>query len=65
MGALASGAEGEVLNCLSQFALHCARAGARQVLGLDQSAAAVAAAGEHARANGLAARARFEAANVF
>jgi len=67
VGALAQGA-GEVLDCFSflgGFALHCARDGARQVLGLDQSAAAVAAAGEHARANGLTERARFEAANVF
>jgi len=46
------------------FALHCARAGAASVLGLDASAEAIASATRAAERNGLAA-ARFEAANVF
>lgn len=59
---------GDVLDCFSflgGFALHCARAGAARVLGLDQSEEAVAAAGRNARANGLAERCAFEAVNVF
>jgi 23S rRNA (cytosine1962-C5)-methyltransferase len=57
-----------VLDCFSflgGFALHAARAGARQVHGLDQSADAVAAAARNAESNGLADRCSFEAANVF
>lgn len=59
---------GAVLDCFSflgGFALHAARAGAKSVLGLDQSAEAVAAAGRHAAANGVGDRCRFEEANVF
>jgi 23S rRNA (cytosine1962-C5)-methyltransferase len=57
-----------VLDCFSflgGFALHAARAGAAQVVGLDQSAEAVAAAGRHAVANGVEDRCSFEAVNVF
>ena len=67
VGELAKNA-GEVLDCFSflgGFALHAARAGAGHVLGLDQSEAAVGAARENARVNGVAERARFETANVF
>lgn len=67
VGDLAKNA-GEVLDCFSflgGFALHAARAGASHVLGLDQSEAAVGAARENARVNGVAERARFETANVF
>ena len=58
----------QVLDCFSflgGFALHAARAGARQVHGLDQSADAVAAAGRNAGLIGVADRCSFEAANVF
>jgi 23S rRNA (cytosine1962-C5)-methyltransferase len=58
----------QVLDCFSflgGFALHAARAGAQHVLGLDQSADAVAAAGRNAASNGVAERCSFEAANVF
>jgi 23S rRNA (cytosine1962-C5)-methyltransferase len=58
----------EVLDCftfLGGFALHAARAGARHVLGVDQSEAAVAGAGRNAAANGLSDRCSFESANVF
>ncbi|NBR84619.1 MAG: class I SAM-dependent rRNA methyltransferase [Verrucomicrobia bacterium] len=57
-----------VLDCFSflgGFALHAARAGAKHVLGLDQSADAVAAANRNATTNGLAAQCTFENANVF
>lgn len=57
-----------VLDCFSflgGFALHAARAGAAQVLGLDQSEDAVAAAKANATRNGLGQRTAFEAANVF
>ncbi len=57
-----------VLDCFSfvgGFALHAARAGARSVLGLDQSADAVAAATRNAGVNGVAENCKFEAANVF
>jgi 23S rRNA (cytosine1962-C5)-methyltransferase len=47
------------------FALHAARAGAGRVLGLDQSADAVAAAKRLAATNGLTERCSFEAGNVF
>jgi 23S rRNA (cytosine1962-C5)-methyltransferase len=59
---------GQVLDCFSflgGFALHCARAGAAHVHGLDQSEEVVAAAGRMAQANGLAAQCTFEAVNVF
>lgn len=59
---------GETLDCFSflgGFALHCARAGARHVHGLDQSEPAVAAATRNAENNGLAEKCSFEAANVF
>jgi len=59
---------GQVLDCFSflgGFALHCARAGATHVHGLDQSEEAVTAAGRVAQANGLADRCSFETANVF
>jgi len=57
-----------VLDCFSflgGFALHCARAGAAHVHGLDQSEEAVAAARVHAARNGLSNKCTFEAANVF
>ncbi|MBP8258046.1 MAG: class I SAM-dependent rRNA methyltransferase [Verrucomicrobia bacterium] len=60
--------DASVLDCFSYeggFALHAARAGAREVRGLDQSAEAVAAAERNAQRNGLADRCQFEAANVF
>jgi 23S rRNA (cytosine1962-C5)-methyltransferase len=66
VASLAAGAE--VLDCFSfvgGFALHCARAGAAHVHGLDQSQDAVAAAQRHAQRNGLAEKCSFEAANVF
>jgi 23S rRNA (cytosine1962-C5)-methyltransferase len=59
---------GQVLDCFSflgGFALHCARAGAAHVHGLEQSEEAVAAAGRQALANGLAAQCSFETVNVF
>ncbi|HWD20096.1 MAG TPA: class I SAM-dependent rRNA methyltransferase [Verrucomicrobiae bacterium] len=59
---------GQILDCFSflgGFALHCGRAGAAQVHGLDQSETAVAAAQRHAQANGLAGRCTFETVNVF
>ena len=59
---------GQVLDCFSflgGFALHCARAGAAHVHGLDQSAEAVAAAQRNALSNGLAERCSFETINVF
>lgn len=67
VGALAAGAS-EVLDCFTYtggFALHAAQAGARNVLALDQSEAAVAAGRAHAETNGLAKQVQFEAANVF
>jgi 23S rRNA (cytosine1962-C5)-methyltransferase len=47
------------------FALHAARAGVGQVLGLDQSEDCVAMAKRLAEQNGLSGRCRFEGANVF
>jgi 23S rRNA (cytosine1962-C5)-methyltransferase len=67
VGELARNA-GEVLDCFSflgGFAIHAARAGARQVHALDQSETAVAAATRNAELNGVADRTRFEVANVF
>jgi len=63
---LAKGAT--VLDCftfLGGFALHAAKAGAKQVLGIDQSEAAVTAARNHAAMNGVADIATFETGNVF
>ena len=66
VAALAGGCQ--VLDCfcfLGGFALHCARAGAAHVHGLDQSQEAVAGAQRHAQRNGLAEKCTFEAANIF
>jgi 23S rRNA (cytosine1962-C5)-methyltransferase len=60
--------QGQVLDCFSflgGFGLHCARAGAAHVHGLDQSVEACAAATRHAQLNGLAAQWSVETANVF
>ena len=57
-----------VLDCFSflgGFALHAARAGAKSVLGIDQSAEAIAAATANAAANGLTGKIQFEEGNVF
>jgi 23S rRNA (cytosine1962-C5)-methyltransferase len=53
--------------CCNQgsFALHCARAGATVVLGVDDSAAAIAQAQQNAERNQLTATTRFENANLF
>ena len=59
---------GNVLDCFSflgGFGLHSARAGAKQVLMLDQSADAVAASLRNAEANGLKQNVSAEAINVF
>jgi 23S rRNA (cytosine1962-C5)-methyltransferase len=50
---------------LGGFSLHAARAGAESVLGLDQSAEAVAAAARNAELNGVKDKCGFEAINVF
>ncbi len=66
VGRLARG--GNVLDCFSflgGFALHCARAGAANVYGLDQSEDAVKAATANAAANGVGDRCQFAQANVF
>lgn len=47
------------------FALHAARAGAKEVLGLDSAFDAVAAANKNATRNGVAATTKFAGANVF
>ena len=47
------------------WALHAARAGAAEVIGIDLSEEALAAARAHAAANGLADRCRFVAGNLF
>jgi 23S rRNA (cytosine1962-C5)-methyltransferase len=60
--------QGEVLDCFSflgGFGLHCARAGAAHVHGLDQSAEACAASTRHAELNGLAGKWSVETVNVF
>ena len=57
-----------VLDCFTDtgsFALNAARAGAERVRAVDISAAAIAAAQENARLNGLESRIDFETANVF
>jgi 23S rRNA (cytosine1962-C5)-methyltransferase len=59
-------ADKRVLDCFTfqgGFALHAAKAGASEVLGLDQSDDAVAQARANAKANSL--EANFESANVF
>jgi len=59
---------GNVLDCFSflgGFGLHAARAGASQVLMLDQSAEAVEASRRNAATNGLAEKCTFETINVF
>ena len=66
VGRLAKGAN--VLDCFSflgGFALHCARAGAANVYGLDQSEDAVKGATANAVANGIGERCQFAEANVF
>jgi 23S rRNA (cytosine1962-C5)-methyltransferase len=47
------------------WSLHAARAGAAEVIGVDLSEWAIAAAGAHAAANGLADRCRFAVGNLF
>ena len=62
------GGSANVLDCFSflgGFGLHAARAGAKQVLMLDQSADAVAASLRNAEANGLKNNVSAEAINVF
>ena len=64
--ALSPGAK--VLDCftfLGGFALHAARSGAAHVIGIDQSAEAIAAATSNAKANGIEGQCAFEQANVF
>jgi 23S rRNA (cytosine1962-C5)-methyltransferase len=66
VAALAKGAE--MLDCFSflgGFGLHAARAGAKHVHMVDQSAEATEAAKKNAAANNLSAQCTFEAANVF
>lgn len=63
---MAKGAE--VLDCFSYlggFALHCAKAGAKNVTGLDQSEDAVKAAGAIAAANGVTEGLNYVTTNVF
>jgi 23S rRNA (cytosine1962-C5)-methyltransferase len=60
--------QARVLDCFTHtggFALHAAKYGAKQVLGLDISEEAVALARQNAAANGLEKRCTFKAANVF
>jgi 23S rRNA (cytosine1962-C5)-methyltransferase len=47
------------------WSLHAGRAGATEVIGIDLSESAIAAAGSHAAANGLAERCRFLTGNLF
>ncbi|MCX8052126.1 MAG: class I SAM-dependent rRNA methyltransferase [Chlorobi bacterium] len=57
-----------VLDCFTHqggFALHCARAGAVEVCGVDSSAAVIEIARENALLNGVADRCRFVEADVF
>lgn len=59
---------GQVLDAFSflgGFGLHAARAGAAQVLLLDQSAEAIEASKRNAAANGVAEKCSFETVNVF
>lgn len=60
--------QARVLDCFTHtggFALHAAKYGAREVLGVDISAEAIALAEANAAANGLAPRCSFRTANVF
>jgi 23S rRNA (cytosine1962-C5)-methyltransferase len=60
--------QARVLDCFTHtggFALHAAKYGAKEVLGLDISEEAVALARQNAAANGLEKRCTFKAANVF
>lgn len=66
VGALAEGRR--VLDAFCNqgaFGLQCARHGAAEVLGLDQSEESLRVAAVNAEANGLSGRVRFEALNVF
>ncbi len=57
-----------VLDCFSflgGFGIHAAKAGATQVLGIDQSAEAVASGHRNAKANGVSSTCSFEVGNVF
>ncbi|MCS7000592.1 MAG: class I SAM-dependent rRNA methyltransferase [Candidatus Kapabacteria bacterium] len=57
-----------VLDCFTHqggFALHCARSGARQVVGVDSSASAIALARQNAERNNLSACCDFVEADVF
>lgn len=66
VGDMAKGAV--VLDCftfLGGFALHCARAGARQVIALDQSEDAIQAARANAERNAVSGNTQFEVCNVF
>ncbi len=53
--------------CCNQgaFALQCAKAGAAEVLAVDSSAPSIAQAAQNAERNGLAAKVRWETANLF
>lgn len=55
----------DAFSFMGGFALHAARAGARSVVGIDQSAEAVAMAQRLATENGIAGNCTFENANVF
>jgi len=60
--------QARVLDCFTHtggFALHAAKYGAKEVLGLDISEDAIAAARENAKRNGLEPRCTFKTANVF
>ena len=60
--------DARVLDCFTfqgGFALHAARAGAKSVLAIDQSADAVATASRNAEANQLSGQCEFVTANVF
>jgi 23S rRNA (cytosine1962-C5)-methyltransferase len=60
--------DANVLDCFSflgGFAIHAAKAGAARVLGVDQSADAMAGSQRNAAANGVAEQCSFETANVF
>lgn len=66
VGDMAKGAV--VLDCftfLGGFALHCARAGARQVIALDQSEDAIQAARANAERNAVSGNTQYEVCNVF
>lgn len=57
-----------VLDCFTHqggFAIHCACAGAQEVVGIDSSASAIALAQENAVLNGVEGRCRFIEADVF